>query len=227
MVAIIATTVCLGFLTVGGLFAFPWHYMPLIALAGIVVEVAFQSQQKRLWVSGACAAIACLMVTLSLPVLWEHAHLRRSNFDCIGAVLAEKAGPDDFVLLYPYAMAPSFKYYWRDRTPWNTLPLTSTDVEVVLNGSPQIKRLMSSPDAIAPTLKKIERTLASGHRLFIVGHIAVPSANTPPPRLPPAPQSRFGWSCSPYLQVWSMQVGYYLRRHAKQCEKSLWRCRGP
>ena len=80
MVAIIATTVCLGFLTVGGLFAFPWHYAPLIALAGIVVEVAFQSQQKRLWVWGARAAIACLMVTLSLPVLWEHAHLRRSNF---------------------------------------------------------------------------------------------------------------------------------------------------
>ncbi len=219
MVAILATTVGLGFLKMEGIFPYPWHYVPLIALAGLVIEVAFQSQQERLWVWGARAAIACLMVTLSLPVLWEHAHLRRSNFDCIGAVLAEKAGPNDFILVYPYSMAPGFKYYWRVGTPWNTLPLTSTDLEVALNGSPYIKRLMSSPDAITPTLEKIKRTLASGHRLFIVGNLSVLPANAVPPRLPPAPLSRTGWTSSPYLQVWSMQVGYFLRRHAKQVQR--------
>lgn len=214
IVAIVAVGANAGFVLTHKTFPHAWQYAPLIAIAGIIMEVLFRSQYNKVWVWLARVTTACIMIAISLPLLWGMAHLRRTNMDRVGSFLAETAGPDDFILVNPFSRAPSFKYNYRGNTEWNILPLAPSAREAAANPFGEFKRLMTTPNAIAPTLKKMEETLAKGNRLWIVGDVQPSVPGTAPTNLPPAPQSPSGWNCQPYLGTWSMQVDHFIRTHA-------------
>jgi len=73
---------------------------------------------------------------------------------------------------------------------------------------------MATPDAIRPTLARIEATLAAGNRLWIVGGIEFPKPGDKPLELAPAPRSPFGWNSIVYGMSWTQQVGALLRDRA-------------
>ena len=197
-----------------GMAAFPWHFAPLLAFIGILAEIAFRSESRKVWTCLARTAAACIVLELSFPFLWQVAHLRRTNLDRVAAVVAAKAGPDDFVLVTSFFEAQCFQYYYRGKADWNTLPLASTTPESLMNLCASVQRRMETPDAIVPTLRKIETTLAGGHRLWIVGQLPLLPPDEALPELPPSPQSPFGWSCTPYLRVWSAAVGRTIQVHS-------------
>jgi hypothetical protein len=213
---VLADTIGMAFFRVYGRLPYPWHSTPLVAITAIVLEVAFQSWQKKAWVWNARVGAACIAIALSLPALWQAAHLRRTNLDCVASVVAEKASPDDFILVNGFWLPPSFLYHYHGQTKWNTVPLISTDREVMVAPYAAIKEKMAVQDAILPTLRKIKSTLASGHRLWIVDGIQSEPPSTFPPSLPPAPHSQYGWDNSVYAQTWSMQVDYWIRNHARK-----------
>ncbi len=217
-VAVVAVAANFGFVLAHGIRPFPWHFTPLVVLIGVVVEVALQSKDNNVWVWLGRAAVACLMIALSLPLLWQRAYLRRTNLDRVAAVLAESAKPDDFILVNPFWLATGFKYHYHGDAPWNTQPLTSTDTATCLLPYGTIRQVMATPDSLAPTLQQVEKTLAAGHRLWIVGDIEFQPLDKKLPPLPPAPQSKHGWNCIYYYKVWMWQMGHYLQRHAGSVE---------
>ena len=218
LVSLGATLSAYGFFRVNGMIPMPWHYAPLLALCGLLVEVAVGSRDERAWVWLLRTIAACALMLLSLPSLWAHAHMRRTNVDRLCAVLAAEAAADDFVLVSPFWLSPSFKYYYHGKAPWNTLPLTSSDLEVSLFPYPRFKQLMTQPDALDATLEQIDKTLAAGKKLWVVGAIQFPPRDKVPPTLPPAPQSKHGWNNNTYVQAWSKQVAHDLHTHALRSE---------
>jgi hypothetical protein len=205
----------IAFIRAYSLFPFSWHYVPLMAFTAIAVEVAFQSPRNKAWVWCVRVSAACTVIALSLPGLWEAAHLRRTSVDCVSTVVARQASPNDLILVNPSGLAPGFDYYYRGAAEWNTLPLIPNDKEAKAAPDAAVREVMAIPNGIAPTLKKIEDTLASGHRLWIVGGVEFLPPKTLPPDLPPAPHSRYGWHGAAYAQAWSKQVGYYIQTHAQ------------
>jgi hypothetical protein len=213
--AVVANIVGLTFFRVYSCMTYAWHWTPLVAVSAIAVEVAFQSRRNdtRLW--SVRIGSACMAIALSLPALWEAAHLRRTNLDCVGSVLAERASPEDFILLNGFWLAPGFQHHFHGKTEWNAVPLIPNEREVKIAPYTAIKEQMMTRDAIVPTLRKIDATLSSGHRLWIVDILPMSPSNTPPPILPPAPQSEYGWNISAYAQAWSKQAGFHIQRHAR------------
>ncbi len=227
IVVAIAASVGAGFVATNAMEPYVWHFTPFVALAAVMMETVFQSPHRKAWVWLARTTVACIVIAISLPQLWVAAHTRRTNFDVVGAALAEKAGPNDFILVNPCYLAPGFKYYYHGNTEWNTLPLLSTDIKTVLGGYRPIEKLMATPNAIDATLQKVEHTLASGNRLWLVGSVEFLPRGREPPNLPPAPQSKFGWYCLPYLNVWRMQVCYFIQSHARRGDEIDVSVKGP
>jgi hypothetical protein len=194
---------------------FHWHSIPLLALVAIVAEVAFQSRRNRVWVWCLRMGLAYALIVLSLPQLGRIATLRRTNLDCVSSLLAERASPDDFILVNPFWLSPGFEYYYRGHAAWSTIPLTSSDLEVSADPFVAVRRLMAIPNAIDPTLRRIESTLASGHRVWIVSPLEFITSNDVPPNLPPAPLPSSGWNCDPYIAAWSCQACCCIRTHAQ------------
>jgi len=194
----------------------PWHYSPFVAMAGIFVELALSSGSKdrRLWTWCLRMAAAAVIVVVSLPEISASARLRRTNLDLASRIVADEAASGDFILVNPFWLAPGFKYYYQGKAEWNTLPPTSSEMEVCLFPYPAMKDAMARPHAIDPALRKIEETLSSGGRLWVVGDMAFLPPNMAPPSLSAAPDPQFGWNNIVYSRVWMLQVGRFLETHA-------------
>ena len=142
-------------------FPFFWHFTPFVALAGIVVEVAIGSPDRRLWIWLARAVACCVLVALVVPTLWTAAHLRRTNLDRISLFLAERAGSKDLILVNPVWLASGFNYHYHGNTEWNTMPLVSCKAEASLDPDLAVKQLVATPNAIDSALTK-DREHAGG-----------------------------------------------------------------
>ena len=221
------------FFKLHGMKPWVWHYTPLIAALGILVEVGAAAARKAwmVWarivaavgivalsLAGTAPTVAMrtFVAVLSLPGTWAAADMRRTNMDVVCQALANQAGAKDFVLVMPFYFSPGFNYYYHGRAPWDTLPSMPAGVERSIVGYLAVKQSMVLADPIDPTMRQIQKTLSSGGRLWIVGNIQFPAPNTLPPVLPPAPHSPFKWNSNIYVAAWSMQVGYYLQTHARQ-----------
>jgi hypothetical protein len=213
--AITAGTVVVGFIRIHGFLPHPWHFVPLIAFFAVVVEVAFQSRRNKAWVWWARVGTALVVILLSLPDVWRASLTRRTTLDCVSSVLAENASPDDLILVNPFWLSPGFKYYYHGKAEWNTIPLSSSELEVSASPFAAIKQLMATRDSIEPTLRKITATLASGHRVWIVGHVKFRPLDDIPANPPPAPHARTGWNCNIYLKAWNQRVCRCIQDHAR------------
>ncbi len=218
LAAVVTSAAGLIFFLNLGQYPYFWHFTPFVALAGMTVEVAIGSPDRRLWIWFARTLACCAIVALVLPTLWAAAHLRRTNLDRVSFFLAEKAGPKDLILVTPIWLASGFDYYYHGNTEWNTLPLVSCKTKASLQPDATIRQVMATRNAIDPALRKIESTLAAGNRLWIIGNLSRPPMNAAPRSLPPAPQSQFGWDPRPYIDLWSMQAGYCILNHARRVQ---------
>jgi hypothetical protein len=202
------------FLRASNIFPYAWHFIPLLALMAVTVEIGANVPRPALWLSALKAAATCAIVGVSVMPLWRSAHVRRTNLDLLCNVLAEKARPSDLILVSPFWLSPGFNYLYHGKTPWTTIPAVPSDRNFRLAPHAHIKELMATPGAIRPTLDKIEDTLRAGNRVWFVGEIEFPQSDAVPPELPPAPHPEFQWNSNPYMHVWSMQVGRFLQDHA-------------
>ena len=203
------------FFKASGMVPFEWHYVPFLAFIGVLIEVAVALAPGS-WSRKTRLATCGLLVLLSSPGWWEAAQTRRTNMDVISRVLESQAGPDDLILTNPYYYSPALSYYYHGRARWSTLPRIFGGPDLAICPYFGIKPLLATPNAIGPTLDAVDKTLAAGHRLWIVGTVLLPTTDAPPPSLPPAPLPESGWLVLPYLDVWSTQLGYVIHRHHRE-----------
>jgi hypothetical protein len=187
-----------------------WYFLPVLAVAAAALDVRLAASPLLRTVRLGAAVLAVL--ALALPVL-SLARVRMTNVDLVAARIAAEAAPGDLVVLAPWYYGISYLRYARGSTPWMTVPDLS---DHRIHRYDLVKARMARPEPLGDVLGAIERTLRSGHRVWVAGELQPLPPGEPAPVLPPAPAPGSGWREHPYLWAWSQQVGAFLRDHAVQ-----------
>ena len=170
MVALVVSTVA-GFIffRFNRLYPYPWHFVPYIAFVAVVLDIGMLPRPDYLWMRISRLLVCCAVVVAGLLPAWELAHLSRSNMNVICDRLARDAAPDDLVVVNPFWLSPSFGYHYHGKARWITLPSLSRFDDWELAPWRAVKEFMTTPNPLEPTLIDIYKTLASGHRVWLVG----------------------------------------------------------
>jgi len=197
-----------GFLQMLGYAPRAWYFLPLLALAGIALDVRLAGSPLGRTVRLGAALLVALV--LAMPA-WSLAKIRMTNVDLVAERIAAQAAPEDLVVVAPWYYGISYQRYGRGTTPMMTVPDLA---DHGIHRYDLVKARMAQAEPLGGVLAAIERTLRSGHRVWVAGDLRVPPPGTPVPVLPPAPHAATGWREAPYLLSWSHQLGAYLRDHA-------------
>jgi hypothetical protein len=189
-----------------------WYYLPLMAVLAVVFEIGAELLVRD-GVAGRSIRLA-LVVVIFLATsqdAWRAAHARWTNLDLLAEGLGERVNADDFILVHPWYEGVTFNRYYRGSAAWSTLPEAA--VSVFQDHRPIIAKMMER-DPIRRILERIEATLRSGHRVWMIGGTDEIEAGEAPGNLPPSLSGgRTGPQDEAYMRVWGRQVMALLREH--------------
>ncbi len=188
-----------------------WYDLPLIALAGGALEPLVAGLCRTPWTRLARVALALALAATQLPAALPRLRMRMTNADLVARRLAVTAAGGDLVVVSPWHFGISFDRYYRGPASWMTLPQVA-DHQMHRHDLLMAKLAASHP--IDDVLQAARRTLAGGHRVWLVGELRLPPPGRQPPILPPAPGTAWGWDDLPYGISWELQLGALLRDHA-------------
>jgi len=199
-----------GFLWYAALPTEAWYILPLMALGAACFEIGLpRTLHTR-------AAVFGLAITTVIGVGYyarAELGLRMTNIDLIAQQVSAQAAPEDFVIVSPWYDGITFNRYYHGPAAWNTVPPLNDHTS---HRYDQVLARMKTPDAMQPLYDKISATLRSGHRVWFVGAVTVPTAGAPMPADPLSPPLKYsGWSDRPYDIVWENQVVQYLGNHSR------------
>ena len=132
--------------------------------------------------------------------------------DLVAKLLEAKVSPDDLIVVRPFYTGISFARYYHGSARWMTIP--DMPPSQMPYGYVPMKAVMATEEQVDGELDRIARHLAGGGRVWIVSHLSPLGEREEAGRLPPAPQSPYGWSEAAYELVWSRQLTDVLRRNA-------------
>jgi len=200
------------FFRMSGNLPWSWHFIPFIALAGVIIDVGSRPSPRSFWLAAARVTLACVVIAVSLPTLWTYAHRRRTNIDVVAQRLVTLAAPEDLIVVNPFWYSAGFYYYYHGSADWMTLPAIPTDRKSRVGPFGPYRVLMATPNAIEPALRRIQATLDSGKVVWVVGTLLLLRPRATPPVLSPAPDPEYGWSYEAYFTAWTMQMGHVLQQ---------------
>lgn len=194
----------------------PWYSLPLFSLSIAAFDFLLARAATGGWLRFARVVVSGLgavgLVVLNLSVVLE----RQTNIDLVARTVAEKASPDDLIVVNPWQIGIPFNWYYKGQTPWVTLPQIS---DHRIHRYDLIKQKMMATAPLNDLLEMAAATLRSGHHLWIVGGANLSVSAKSPSALPPAPGSQFGWDNVAYTRSWSREFGWFLRQHAREGEQ--------
>jgi len=191
----------------------PWYFLPLVAVAGAVLESALPRLEGKfralLW--GGVAATALVSAGFAVRVL----DCRFTNVDLLAKQVNATAGENDFAVVTPWQFGITFGHYFTNRCAWETVPPIadhSTERFDLLLAQ------MKNTNATQPLLERVGDTLRGGHTVWLVGGCGDAPGTNAPASPPPPPLPRTGWHETPYRFAWNNQLGWYLRLHGAKIE---------
>ena len=191
-----------------------WHFVPLITFVAACMDAAMSHWLQRHRIP--LILLVGLLICILFPGKAEVVKCRMTNLDLIASQLQKHAAPDDFIIVYPWYFGVSFGRYYQGQTPWTTLPALS---DHRFHRYDLMKEKMQATAPIEPLRAHAVATLASGHRLWLVGGLpGPPPGETRVPELPPAPNGPSGWFEASYGYVWARQLAQSLVTNAGEIE---------
>jgi hypothetical protein len=198
------------FLKLTGLPTQLWYYIPGLCFATLCCDAIVARMHPAAGLGVLALAVVALLVSISPPA-YAALRWRQTNGDLVAAQVTRSAEAEDLVIVHPWYFGLTFGYYYRGAAPWTTLPPLA---DYRFHRYDLLKEQLATTNAIVPVLARLESTLRSGHRVWIVGNISAPPPAAPVPRNPPvAPHGPLGWSDQPYTEAWGNEAGYFLMQH--------------
>ncbi len=203
----------LVFLKLLGMCTTPWYYLLPLALIASAMDVAATVPlfTRPSWRAGRLAFLV-LALAVVVPGSCNQAQTRMTNVDLFARTVAAQAAPEDFVVLSPWYYGISFHHYYRGTTPWETAPPLP---DHSIHRYDLLMQQIASVDPMAPLLARMSETLRRGHRVWIVGNLAVLPDGIKLRALQPGPDPRIGWDEGRHTTFWKLQVGEFLCAHGK------------
>lgn len=192
----------------------PWYFIPLLALAAGCFEIGLpvrgHARAAVLGFSVVVIAVAGVVVFADQKAV----NWRFTNVDLLCPRLAAEAVPEDLVVVSPWYCGITFQRYFKSSTAWETAPPIS---DHSLARYDLIHEQMKKANVMQPLLERAAATLRAGHRVWLVGMMAIPEPGGPVPAdLPPPPLPYSGWADRPYTETWVMQLNQFLSNHSRE-----------
>ena len=186
------------------------YFLALTCLVAIATDLIVANLCCYYWIRVARISLVIVAIFAMPIVIWPEIIKRQTNIDILAHELEQTATQQDLIVVNPSPLGVSFNWYYHGHARWVTLPELS---EKRVHRYDLLKAKMEEPDPLSDLRSAISQTLQSGHRVWLVGGARPPEEDWPM-SLPPAPNSEFGWSARAYSNVWSLQLGDFLRIHA-------------
>ena len=188
-----------------------WYYLALLSILAGTIDFLIAILSRFASVRYARVALVAA-AAIAMPVFaWPKIIQRQTNLDLVARKLEEVARPVDLIVANPWYFGVTFNWYYHGSTPWITVPMMS---DHRVHRFDLIKAKLISPNAIDDVYESIAHTLQLGNRVWFVGGVEFLPAGESPITLPPAPNPEFGWNMDPYAELWSQQIGVFLRLHS-------------
>jgi hypothetical protein len=211
LVAIASKSLYLIFLKIVSYRTREWYYLALIAILAGAIDLLAANLARIRWVRILRLVFVIAALTGLTCAAWPKVIERQSNMDIVARNLAEAARPNDLIVVNPWFLGVAFNWYYRGSAPWLSCP-TMDDHR--MHRFDLLKEKLQATAPIDDLLGRIRATLESGNRVWFVGDVKILPPDRMPVKLPPAPNSEFGWSGDAYAESWSQQLGDLLRTHA-------------
>jgi hypothetical protein len=137
-----------------------------ISLDGVLGTV--QLGRWKLW----RVALMALLMGWGAKATWEEAHTRRSNVNLIAAWLDRTASDHDLIIVQTAWEGITFKRYYGGSVHWETVPPIDSHS---VHRTDLLLDEMNQPDAMAPLLAAVTKTLRSGNVVWVVGRFRLPA----------------------------------------------------
>ncbi len=192
----------------------PWYFIPLLALAAGCFEIGLpvrgHARAAVLGFSIVVVAVAGVVVFADQKAV----NWRLTNVDLLCPRLAAEAAPEDLVVVSPWYCGITFERYFKGPAHWETAPPIS---DHSLARYDLVHEQMKKINVIQPLTARAEATLRAGHRVWLVGMMAVPESGVSVPvDLPPPPLPHSGWADRPYTETWVLQMNQFLSNHSRE-----------
>ncbi len=192
----------------------PWYFIPLLALAAGCFEIGLPVRGHA---RAAVLGFSIVVVVFAGVVVFadqKAVNWRLTNVDLLCPRLAAEAAPEDLVIVSPWYCGIPFQRYFKSATPWETAPPIS---DHSLARYDLICEQMKKTGVMQPLIERAEKTLRAGHRVWLVGMMAIPEPGVPlPADLPPPPLAHSGWADRPYTETWVLQMNQFLSNHSRE-----------
>lgn len=192
----------------------PWYFIPLLTLAAGCYEIGLPARgHARAAVLGFSVVV---MVVAGVVIFADKkvVNWRLTNVDLLCPRLVAEAAPEDLVVVSPWYCGITFQRYFKTTTPWETAPPLS---DHSLARYDLVHEQMKKTNVMQPLMERAGATLRAGHRVWLVGMMAVPEPGVPVPvDLPPPPLPHSGWADRPYTETWVLQMNQFLSNHSRE-----------
>jgi hypothetical protein len=209
-VLVVAAVVTIGFLCAAKYLVFPRYFLAVLAIGALCVNSFWKAIPNQTATRALSFCLALIVAATSLQSLSGRARMRMTNCDKISAVVENRAGPDDLIILTSPLYGISFQRYYQGRANWIALPQLG---DFSLHRWDLLKQAMTEPDPVSDLLSRAENVLRANHKIFLVGKLG-PAPATEPEPLPPAPNSQFGWQMEAYTNQWKSELTYSIEHRA-------------
>jgi len=154
----------------GGSRMFPqiWYFIPVMSFSAVCCDLILWRMHAAIRLTAVPVAIAS--VVLAWPWSSSVAQQRRTNLDLVAAQVSRGAAPGDLVVVCPWHYGITFARYYEGKAPWTSLPAVD---DLRFHRYDLIKSLLHT-NAAEPVLTRTIETLASGHRVWLVGDFHPP-----------------------------------------------------
>jgi hypothetical protein len=193
----------------------PWYYLALMALLAVCCDGIIQSAQTRiLHRLIPIGTIAFCAVTAAF--VWADAGLRKTSIDAQAQILRQISKEGDLLIVEPWYFAVPLQRYFNGPADYATVPPVDF---LVYHKYDLLIPSMQNSRVMDPTIARIERTLRSGHTVFLLTAYLYPAHDQKYPTIDaPPPDNGLGWIDHKYYDVWQRQLSFVLVRHALRSE---------
>ena len=192
----------------------PWYFIPLLALAAGCFEIGLPVRGHARAVVLGFSAVVVVVAVVVVFADQKAVNWRLTNVDLLCPRLVAEAAPEDLVVVSPWYCGITFQRYFKTATPWETAPPIS---DHSLARYDLVHEQMKKTNAMQPLIERAEATLRAGHRVWLVGMMAVPEPGVPVPGdLPPPPLPHSDWADRPYTETWVLQMNQFLSNHSRE-----------
>ena len=160
------------FLFFASLITSPWYFLPLITLGAVCFDLGLPLTALPRLLRVVTWAILIATAGVAVPFALRDLNCRFTNVDLVVKRLMKEISPQDYVVVTPWYLGISFNRYYKGAAIWDTLPPVADHFTYRFD---LVRAATDSGHASQPVLDRMANTLQSGHRVWIVGLMSVPS----------------------------------------------------